>query len=213
MHHKLRECLVVLRGQYLERPALVEVGGIILEALYHRGERRPALLICPPLGELGGMDAPPLAELAWACAMAGFPSLRFQHRGWGASQGTSDPAAAQTDAVAALEHLRLTTQSPRVALAGYAAGCATALALAARPQAGPVVLICPPTASVAGAPPEVLARTLALLAESMPAAERGRVEAPLRAAGGAAEVIPGSDPLFRVGLPLVGKRAVQWIGR
>src|SRR5687767_7959154 len=152
---------MVLRGQFLERPALVEVDGLTLEGLYHRGERRPALLVCPPLAELGGMDAPPIAELAWACARAGHASLRFQHRGQGASQGRPDPGAALDDAYAALRHLRESAASPKVAVAGYRSGAATALRLAERPEVGPVAIICPLAAEASA---EVLRRTLAIFA-------------------------------------------------
>jgi hypothetical protein len=41
---------VVLRGQYLERPTLVDAEGVTLEALYHRGSRPPPLLVCAPHG-------------------------------------------------------------------------------------------------------------------------------------------------------------------
>ncbi len=82
---------MVLPGQFLERPALVDAGGLTLDALYHRGAAPPAILLCPPL-DAEGMDAPLLAELAWAAARAGHASLRFQHRGRGGSQGAFDPA-------------------------------------------------------------------------------------------------------------------------
>src|SRR5262249_30524607 len=71
---------MVLRGQFLERPAVIEVGApgeLVIEGLYHRGERSPPLLICPPREDGAGMDAPPVAELAWAAAQAGHASLRF----------------------------------------------------------------------------------------------------------------------------------------
>src|SRR5512137_2830631 len=76
---------MVQAGQYLERPALVVAEGATLEALYHRGTRPPALLLCPPLRG-PGMDEPLLAEIAWAAARDGRAALRFQHRGRGASQ-------------------------------------------------------------------------------------------------------------------------------
>ncbi|MGB8932524.1 MAG: alpha/beta hydrolase, partial [Anaeromyxobacteraceae bacterium] len=81
---------MVVAGQFLERPALIPLdpgGGLTLEGLYHRGRRRPSLLVCPDPGAGGGMDAPAVAELAWASARSGHASLRFQHRGRGASQG------------------------------------------------------------------------------------------------------------------------------
>ncbi|HET9551847.1 MAG TPA: alpha/beta hydrolase, partial [Anaeromyxobacteraceae bacterium] len=102
---------MVLPGQYLERPALVDAGDAVLEGLYHRGRRRPALLVCAS-PEAGGMDAPIVAELAWAAARAGHASLRFQHRGLGASQGRVDPARRLDDALAAHAHLVETARAP-----------------------------------------------------------------------------------------------------
>jgi len=199
---------VVLKGQYLERPALVAASGVTLEGLYHRGERAPPLLLCPPPREWGGMDAPALAEMAWACARAGHPSLRFQHRGVGGSQGAFDPARAVEDAEAALRHLAETTGILRVAVAGLGAGCETALALArVRPEIARVVLVAPER------PPSDAPRAaaLALLPERGAAVRPDDLVPFLAPAGGRAEVVPGSDPQFRAGLPLVGRRAVEWI--
>src|SRR5512137_2309925 len=112
---------MVQHGQYLERPALIDAGGETLEGLYHRGDRPPAILVCPPL-DREGMDAPVLAELAWAAARAGHASLRFQHRGRGASTGSVDPARAPDDARAALAHLA-ECAGPVVAAAGLRGGC------------------------------------------------------------------------------------------
>ena len=111
---------MVQPGQYLERPALIEAEGATLEGLFHRGDRPPALLLCPPLDH-EGMDAPLLAEIAWVAARAGHASLRFQHRGRGASQGAFDPARAVDDALAALAHLR-ETAGPLLAVAGLRGG-------------------------------------------------------------------------------------------
>jgi alpha/beta superfamily hydrolase len=198
---------MVLAGQYLERPALVEAGGVVLEALYHRGDRRPGLLVCPPIGPGGGMDAAPVAELAWAAARAGHPSLRFQHRGVGASQGEPDPAHALDDAEAALRHLAATTGS-HIALAGLAGGCDTALALArVHPEVERVVLISPPLAPAAPLP---AARVLVVLPEAR-AGEAARCAASLGARG-AVEVVDGADALFRSGLPQLGRAAISWIG-
>lgn len=198
--------VVVLAGQYLERPALVDAGGLLLEALYHRGERRPALLVCPPTGAGGGMDAPPVAELAWAAARAGHPSLRFQHRGVGASQGEPAPSRAVDDAEAALVHLAETTAA-RVAVAGLEGGCETALALARRhPEVERLVLVAP---VVSPAPPLPPARILVLLPE-----ERAP-EAPGLAADlgprGAVQVVAGADARFRSGLPQLGRAALAFL--
>jgi alpha/beta superfamily hydrolase len=195
---------VVLAGQFLERPALVDAGGgLVLEALYHRGERRPALLVCPPTGPGGGMDAAAVAELAWAAARAGHPSLRFQHRGVGASQGEPAPERALDDAEAALAHLA-ETAGARVAIAGLAGGCETALALArVHPEiervalvapAGPLSLPLPSAAILVILPEERAAEAAGLTA---PLGDRGRVE-----------LVAGADALFRAGLPQLGRVVV-----
>lgn len=195
---------MVLAGQFLERPALVDAGGgLVLEALYHRGARRPALLVCPPTGPGGGMDAAPVAELAWAAARAGHPSLRFQHRGVGASQGEPDPARALEDAEAALAHLA-ETAGARVALAGLAGGCETALALArVHPEIERVALVAPPGPLSLPLPPAAI---LVVLPEER-AGEVAGLAAPL-APRGRAEVVPGADALFRAGLPQLGRLVV-----
>jgi alpha/beta superfamily hydrolase len=197
---------MVLAGQYLERPALVVAGDLTLEGLYHRGARRPALLVCPAPGPGGGMDAPAVAELAWAAARAGLPSLRFQHRGVGASQGEPDPARAVDDARAALAHLG-ETAGRRVAIAGVGGGCATALALARlHPEVERVALVSP-----AGAPdgPLPTARVLLVLPED----RAGEADALVASLGGrgAAEVVPGADALFRAGLPALGRAVVAFV--
>lgn len=198
---------MVLAGQFLERPALIAVAGeLTLEGLYHRGRRRPSLLVCPDPGPGGGMDAPAVAELAWACARAGHASLRFQHRGRGASQGGADPSAALEDAMAALHHLAETAPGP-VAVAGVADGCGTALALArARPEIVRVVLVAPRRLSPAEG---VEAGALAILPE-----EGGPAEPEVAAALGPSariERIAGADFRFLSGLPAVGRLAVEWL--
>jgi alpha/beta superfamily hydrolase len=200
---------VVATGQYLERPALISLapeGDLTLEGLYHRGNRRPSLLVCPDPGPGGGMDAPPVAELAWACARAGHASLRFQHRGRGASQGEIDPTRALDDALAALQHLMETARG-RIAVAGVRAGAATALALArARPEISRVVIVAPL------AVPEcdgIAAEVLAILPEEG-APPRDEIASALGPAG-RVEVIAGADARFLSGLPAVGKLAEEWI--
>jgi pimeloyl-ACP methyl ester carboxylesterase len=201
---------MVLEGQFLERPALIDAGGVTLEGLYHRGDRSPALLLCPPLGGGGGMDAPPLAEMAWAAARAGHASLRFQHRGEGASGGRSDPEWALDDAEAARRHLAESAPAGRLAVAGLGSGCETALALAARrPEVARAVLVAPERLP-AGAPRLAV---LALLPEEGCRLSAEELRELLAPAGGLVEAIAGADPLFRKGLAVVGRRAVEWIER
>ena len=87
---------MVQPGQFLERSVLVKSGELSLDALYHRGHRAPPCVIAAPHPALGGsMTVPAVAELAWALTRAGFPTLRFDYRGVGASQGRSRHAARQ----------------------------------------------------------------------------------------------------------------------
>jgi len=203
---------MVLAGQFLERPALIDAGGLTLEGLSHRGVGRPGLLVCPPIGEGGGMDAPVVAELAWAAARAGLPSLRFQHRGVGASQGAPDAASAVDDALAALDHLLASVGGP-VAVAGVGGGAATACALALRRPDGLAGLLVvdprPPLEPLSLA--QVTLPRLVLLPESGAAWPASLLA--LQAGGGSlrVEVIPGADPGFRARLPQAGRSAVAWL--
>jgi alpha/beta superfamily hydrolase len=173
---------MVQPGQYLERPALIEAGEDTLEGLYHRGDRPPAILVCPPLdGE--GMDAPVLAELAWAAAQGGHASLRFQHRGRGASTGAFDAARAVDEAMAALAHLR-ETAGPLLAVAGLRGGCATAVAVARAAGIRRAALVAPE----GGAPLPSDIQPLVLLPED-------------------------GDPTMQRGIARIARDAVTWLSR
>jgi alpha/beta superfamily hydrolase len=198
---------VVLAGQFLERPALVDAQGLVLEGLYHRGRRRPSLLVCPAPGPGAGMDAPVVAELAWAAARAGHASLRFQHRGVGASQGSPDPSRALDDARAALRHLAESARPP-LALAGFGAGCETAAALAAEVEGCWALALVAPGRLPAHVPPGV--RVLAVLPEQGAGADPRALEAAL-GPHGRVVVIEGADALFRAGLPRVGRAVVEFL--
>jgi hypothetical protein len=155
---------MVQRGQFLERMVVVRSGDLSLEALYHRGERAPPAVLCAPHPKLGGsMDAPVVAELAWAVTRAGHATLRFNYRGVGASQGRSKwlgdspPLEAgfgaapnysdeEADTEAAFTHLLETTAQARGALVGYSFGARVALGLALRdPRVERLALVAPPT--------------------------------------------------------------------
>jgi len=153
------------------------------------------------------MDAAPIAELAWASARAGHASLRFQYRGVGASAGEPDGARAVEDAEAALQHLAQTA-GPRLALASLGAGAAVALALARNhPEIDRVVLVAPDRLPE---PPLPAARLLVLLPERGGATSLREAEAAVGAAGRVA-LVPEADPLFRAGLPQLGKAALDWV--
>lgn len=197
---------MVLAGQYLERPAPVDAGEVVIDALYHRGRAGPALLICPDLRPGGGMDAPVSAELAWAAARAGHASLRFGWRGRGASTGSPDAGRAIDDAGAALRQLA-ETAGTAVAVAAIGAAWPVAFGLARGGMASQLVLVAPESVPV-DPPPGV--RILALLPELGPGPRAEEVEAALGAAG-RVRLVPDADAQLRAGLPEVGRRAVEWL--
>jgi hypothetical protein len=198
---------VVLPGQYLERPALVPCGDLVLEGLSHRGTRRPPLLVCPPTGPGGGMDAPLVAELAWASARAGHASLRFQHRGVGGSQGEPDPRREVEDALAAFDHLAASAAGP-LAVAGVGGGCDTAAGVARARSVLALALLAParwPDLSGLSLP------VLLVLPEHGAGLGRDEAAARLPRAGGRLEVVAGADATFRAGLPQAGRAVVDWL--
>lgn len=142
------------KGQLLERPVIVPSGGVCLDGIYLRGTEGPAVLVCSPHPLLGGsMQSPVVNEVAYAAARGGHPSLRFDYRGVGASEGerTADPERAADDARAALEHLLETSQATGVAIAAYSFGCWPALLLAARePRVDRLLLVAPPRRGMEG---------------------------------------------------------------
>jgi uncharacterized protein len=198
---------VVLPGQYLERPALVPCGDLVLEGLSHRGPRRPALLVCPPTGPGGGMDAPLVAELAWASARAGHASLRFQHRGVGGSQGEPGPDGELDDALAAYDHLAATAPGP-LAVAGVAGGCATAVGVARARGALALALLAPTGGPELGG---LSLPVLLVLPEHGAALPRQEAERRLPRGAGRVEVVAGADATFRAGLPRAARAVVHWL--
>lgn len=201
---------MVQKGEFLERPALIAVEDLWLEGLYHRGDGRPGLLICPPTAGEIGMDAPPVAELAFQTARSGRASLRFQHRGFGASQGAPDPAKVLADAVAAQLHLEACVEAQRVDVAGYLSGAHTAIGVARQsPHIKHVVLIAPPTLlDLTGVQDR---RVLVVLAGSQ-SEEREAWKRHLRGVEARVELVEGADQRFLRGLPILGEKVVSWLG-
>ena len=196
------------RGQYLERPALVPVGPLVLEGLWHRGTRTPPVLVLPPPPEAGSMDHVVCAELAWASARAGRPVLRFNFRGVGASQGIRGDALTRLDdAAGALRLLRENTGAVDVAVAAVGGSAETALALAREhPGIVAVALVSPPAAVLAT---RVDFPLLCILGEDEPG--RAALVAAAGEAGGRVEVVAGADARFQRNLPAVGRVALRWL--
>jgi alpha/beta superfamily hydrolase len=201
---------MVLEGQFLERAALIPSGKWVLEGLWHRGTREPPLLILPPLPGEGSMEHPLLAELAWAAARGGHPSLRFNFRGVGASQG--DSAGERTlleDAEAALQSLCESAGASRVGVVTLGSSAALAGRLAQKNKA---------VAGLAWVAPEGL-RPKDVTSSSVPllwlapkatgALPKGLKAALDRRAGGFEST--DLDARFTKGLPQVGRRVVDWL--
>jgi alpha/beta superfamily hydrolase len=148
-------------GQFLERmTTIVLPDDAVLEALFHRGEKRPAVVIVPGVpGGGGNMEAPVVTELAWAIAQRGHPTLRFNFRGVGASTGTLDlpslllgdessiftllsPMA--DDLVRVIERQRENIESGPVVVVGYAIGAIVAVLASQRTRVEALSLIAPP---------------------------------------------------------------------
>ncbi len=200
---------MVSKGQYLERPTLVPVDGLVLEGLWHRGSEPLGLLIVPPLPDDGSMDHVAAAELAFHAATHGFPSLRFNFRGVGASQGPRDVEAATADAAAALElarenlaHKAAPGEAPVVAVAGIGSGAVIAAQLALQQPVAGCLLVAPPRLSP-------LPRGVWVVVAGLEPPVEG-LEAAVKAASGRTEVVQ-TDRGFQRNLPQVGKIAVGWL--
>ncbi len=196
------------RGQYLERPALIPVGQIVLEGLWHRGRKQPPVLVLPPPPGKGSMDHVVCAELAWATARTGRPVLRFNFRGVGASQGPlGDAGSRLEDAAGALRLLRENTAAVGVAVAAVGGSADTAVALAREhPGIVAAVLVSPPASVLTPRPGFPL---LCIVGEDEP----GRVGllAAAGEAGGRVELVAGADGRFQRNLSEVGRAALRWL--
>lgn len=208
---------MVQKGQFLERPTLIPVGEgaepVVMEGMSHRGAQRPPLLIIPPQPEFGsGMDHVVAAEVVWAAARKGFPTVRFNHRGVGGSQGLPGRGGALVeDAAAALQLVLENTGAAQAAVVAVASGAATAVALAERdPKVAGLCLVSPSVID-----PEVLPQVkvplLVVLGEEEDRARRGRWSQAAQEAGGTLELIPGTDASYRRNLPEVGRWAVHFL--
>lgn len=137
---------------------------LLLEGLYHKGNRGPMIVVAGPHPRYGGsMDSPPVAEIAFGAAREKHPTLRFNYRGVGASQGPRADASIAppgdrvdvsaggglpelADFRAAIEELQATSGFEETVVAGYSFGAALALALArVEPGVTGAILVAPPT--------------------------------------------------------------------
>ncbi|ADO71508.1 alpha/beta hydrolase [Stigmatella aurantiaca] len=207
---------MVQKGQFLERSTLIPVGSQVMEGTAHRGAKKPPLLIIPPRPEEGGgMDHVVAAELVWAAATAGFPTLRFNHRGVGGSQGTAGTGEALVmDAEAAMRVLLENAQSAHIAVASLHGGAQVALELVSRhPAVGGICLVAPVDVA-----PAALARLdrslLVVVGDEDKRLPRAALTASVgKAPRGEIEVVDEAGPSFQRNLPQVGRALAEWLKR
>jgi uncharacterized protein len=213
---------LVLKGQYLERSVAVKSGEIALDGLYHRGHKAPPCVLAPPHPVLGGsMTVPVIAELAWAITRAGHPTLRFDYRGVGGSQGRmrhqpgagriGDLAGEIEDLGAAIEQLLASTRANSVCAIGYSFGAAVAASAARDVSVDRVALIAPPTVLWDFSGLRQLAKPVFVVcAENDPLCDPARLRGML-GQGATLAVIPEADQTFLRSLPELGKSVVAWL--
>jgi len=204
---------MVLKGQFLERSTLIPVGREVMEGVAHRGDERPPLLVLPPRPEDGGgMDHVIGAELAYAAATAGHPTLRFNYRGVGGSQGErSSGEALVQDAEAALGVVLENAHAPAAAVAALHGSARVALELRAlHPEVAAVCLVSPRAVTprdLAG-----LGRALLVVVGELDSTlSRAELAGAVDEAGGTLHVVEGAGSNFHHALPLVGKAVRAWL--
>ncbi len=207
---------MVLAGQYLERS--VVVGD--LDALYHRGKREPPCAIASPHPALGGsMISPVIAELAWALTRAGFPTMRFDYLGVGASRGEprheagslriGDVSGEVEDLYKILDQLLATTHTPAACAVGYSFGAKVALEAARDPRISHLALIAPPNKLADFSALAFLQKPLLLVcAHHDSFSDRSALRLPEQAK---LEVIPHADHFFGRGLTEMGKAVAGFL--
>lgn len=205
---------MVQKGQFLERPTLVPVReGVVMEGLWHRGDRRPPVLIIPPLPEEGGsMDHVVAAEIAWASSTRGFPTLRFNYEGVGASQGVR--ASGQMlveDAEAALRLLEDNTGVAQLVAVALGGSAQVGLHLAERHPA--VIGVC--LVSPVGVGPEHLRKVSSPIRVVVGAHDlrqpRVALAAAVTEAGGQVDIVDDADHTFLKNLPQVGRNVAEFL--
>jgi alpha/beta superfamily hydrolase len=206
---------MVLKGQFLERSTVIPVGRVAMEGLWHRGTRAPALLVVPPTPDEGGsMDHVVAAELCWAAARAQHPTLRFNFRGVGASQGKrGGPESWVKDVEAAEQTLLESAAGTRVVHAALGSAANVLLRPHRGPEAGTLAGIC--LINPKGLDVKRLARvsapSLILLGSDAPELLAAEVADAISGAGGTVELIDGLDEAFRRNLPQLGRTVAAWL--
>jgi len=208
-----------LRQRFTERAVIIPSGDLVLEGLWQKGAGGVPVAIGAPHPSFGGaMDSPVVSELAHGLVNQGAPTIRFNYRGVGGSQGQTEAGAGEVDDyLAAAEHLLHDSDGEGYCAAGYSFGAWAAVSAAARdPRAEILILIAPanrsldfeqlselrtrPVLVVVGEDDEqVDVDVLRALLESNPTAT--------------VEVVPYADHFFNRGLVSMSRLAAEWYAR
>jgi uncharacterized protein len=208
---------MVLKGQFLERATVVPLNtGEVLEAVSHRGQRLPHVLIVPPPPSEGsGMDNVLAAELAYGAASGGFPTLRFNFRGIGASQGqrSVDANAWLEDVSAAFDACVDNVNTEQVAVFALGASDLLLSAVSKRKVLSGAAFVNPSLLSLPDlrALPERLPLLL-LLASSERPQYQSCVDW-LTEREHSVDIVNTPDRTFQRGLTEVSKSAQRWLSR
>ncbi len=204
---------MVGKGQFLERPTLIPSGTAVLEALAHRGDKRPPLLIIPPVPEEGGsMDSVVAAEVAWAAASAGFPTLRFNFKGVGGSQGERGDNLLE-DLEGALRLIQENTDATSVVCLAISQSAKLALELASRhPALAGLVFVSPVGIGGVDLNPVSLPLLVVMGARDV-RQPRVAFASAVTEAGGTFEMVDDADHVFQRNLPEVGRHVRNFLSR
>ncbi len=151
------------------------------------------------------MDSPVFAELAWAAASRGHPTLRFNHRGVGGSQGERGTGGELLrDADAALTLLLENTLSNAVAVVALNGGAATALRLQREHRSVGGLVLLNPRDIAPSELPALACPLLLVIPEHGSHLPRAALAAASLEANGRLEVLAGADAAFAQALPALG---------
>lgn len=199
----------------------------VLEALFHRGAKRPGVVIAPGVPGAGGtMEGAVVTELTWAIASRGHPTLRFNFRGVGASTGPLDLPLLwngdftdvdhaldrmANDLLVAVGRQRENIDDGPVAIVGYEIGAIVALLASSLVRAEALLLVAPPLELLGGAfarskTTERPSTTLFLAGADRSAA---RSQDHVLPADVDIVTIPDADAAFTQNLALLGRRVAE----
>lgn len=156
------------------------------------------------------------AELAYAASHAGFPTLRFNYRGVGASQGqkAKTPAALLEDARAAVELARDNAGGVWPVVVSIGASDAVALRLAEELPLPGLGFVNPTLISPADLTPLPLELQVTVVAGAQDESiDRQAFGAELERFDGILELVPGASRTYQRNLPLVGKAIVALLAK